>query len=531
MKLFINYSRDDKTWVNEFWRALQESTNYEIWLDRRMVPATDWWDAILENIEKADCFISILSPQAIESIFCQAELDYAISLNKPVLPLILKPCPYPIKLSNKRIQYEDITNMPIDRVLVRATLALGEIYLDVMKGLYPKHTVPRPTAPAPHVQRPDHVFEVFAMAEEAASQGNDTLAHELFHQVALTDPAGLGLAATQRIVEVRFEREREIAYSQILRLAHDPATRRGAQVAWQVYLNKYGDGYDPENLMAALQGSPNTGAFYQSPFPQNHLTTRQPAAPKAPPKQPRSTDILPAPFEWVDIPDGLVRLEVGGYVPSEGLERQVASFAIAKYPTTVAQYLLFIEAGGYNVESYWTQAGWYWRQTKFIDHPRFWEDPQWHQSNCPVVGISWYEAIAYCRWLSDVTGEMIVLPTEAQWQRAAQGDDNRLYPWGNIFEEMRCNPTHLTGKTTTVTQYPQGASPYGVMDMCGNVWEWCLTDGYSGRNDIEGGGNRVLRGGTWDSRQEVAQNTMRLNYFPSFRFDLVGFRLVRLNMS
>lgn len=530
MKLFINYSRDDKTWVYEFWRALQDSTNYEIWLDRRLVPASDWWDTILEHVENCDCFISILSPQAAESIYCQAELDYALALNKPILPLILKTCAYPAKLNNKRIQYENITNMPVDRVLIRATLALGEIQLDIMKGLYPKHTLPRPSLPTPHVQRPDHIFEVFAMAEEAASQGNDTLAHELFHQVALTDPAGLGLAATQRIVEVRFEREREIAYNQILRLANDPATRRGAQVAWQVYLNKYGAEHDPERLMASLQASSIPAILYQAPFPQTPAKFRPPSSPRAVLKQPRSADILPSPFEWVEIPQGLVRLEMGGYVPDEGLEAAVTPFAIAKYPITVDQYSLFIEAGGYDVETYWTQAGWYWRQSKFIDHPRFWQEPQWHQPTLPIVGVSWYESMAYCHWLSDVTSEMIVLPTESQWQRAAQGDDGRLYPWGDTLDETCCNPSHATGQTTPVTQYPNGASPYGVMDMCGNVWEWCLTDGYNGRNDIEGGGSRVLRGGTWDSRQDVAQTTMRLNYFPSFRFDLVGFRIARLTV-
>lgn len=529
MKLFINYSRDDKTWVYEFWRALHDSTDYEIWLDRRLVPASDWWDTILGNIENCDCFISILSPQAVESIYCQAELDYAIALNKPILPFILRPCTFPPKL-NKRIQYENITDMPLDRALIRATLALGEIQLDIMNGLYQKKSVPRPALPTPNVQKPDHVFEVFATAEEAASHGNDTLAHELFHQVALTDPAGLGLAATQRIVELRFEREREIAYSQILRLAQDPATRRGAQVAWQVYLSKYGNTYDPQNLIDTL-GSPSisiSNSVYAPPLPPS-TSVIKPSTPPAP-KQPRTIDILPEPFEWIEIPSGLVKLEMGGYVPDGGLEVQVGEFWIAKYPTTVAQYSLFVEAGGYEVEEYWTQAGWYWRQSKLIDQSRFWKDPQWHHPDHPIAGVSWYEAIAFCHWLSDVTSEMIVLPTEPQWQRAAQGDDGRLYPWGNTFDERYCNPTHIASQTTPVTQFIAGASPYGVMDMCGNVWEWCITDGYSGREDIEGGSNRVLRGGTRSSSHNVAQNTMRLNYFPSFRLDLVGFRLARLTM-
>src|SRR5690606_8543992 len=129
---------------------------------------------------------------------------------------------------------------------------------------------------------------------------------------------------------------------------------------------------------------------------------------------------------------------------------------------------------------------------------RFWDDSQWNGADYPVVGVSWYEAVAFCRWLSEATGEAITLPTEEQWQYAAQGDDGRKYPWGDEWDCTRCNnsvePCHSDG-TTPVRQYEgPGDSPFGVVDMSGNVWEWTLTEYESGVNDLDGANNRVIRG-------------------------------------
>jgi formylglycine-generating enzyme required for sulfatase activity len=119
-----------------------------------------------------------------------------------------------------------------------------------------------------------------------------------------------------------------------------------------------------------------------------------------------------------------------------------------------------------------------------------------------VVGVSWYEAVAFCLWLTDVTGENIMLPTEAQWQYAAQGDDGRAYPWGPKWDPTRCNNNvdgKGIGKTTPVQHYEnQGQSQFGVVDMAGNVWEWCLTD-YDNKTNVFNidATLRVLRGGSW----------------------------------
>lgn len=120
-----------------------------------------------------------------------------------------------------------------------------------------------------------------------------------------------------------------------------------------------------------------------------------------------------------------------------------------------------------------------------------------------------------------------MLPTEQQWQRAAQGDDGRAYPWGAKFDKSRCN--FNTSKPTPVTQYPNGESPFHVLDMSGNVWEWCLTDYDSRDSDINTKATyRVLRGGSWwYADEDNLRAAYRDGSFPDDRDFYRGFRLAR----
>ena len=233
---------------------------------------------------------------------------------------------------------------------------------------------------------------------------------------------------------------------------------------------------------------------------QRAKTPPPPQAKPTPAQKPqilRAEDILPAPFAWVEIPAGQVKIDQKVY--------PVEPFAIAKYPLTNAQFKPFIEAGGYKEKKWWTEAGWEVCQKEKWTEPRYWTDKKWNGKDQPVVGVSWYEAVAYCVWLSERSGQQIMLPTEEQWQYAAQGDDGREYPWGNQWACRRCNnsvkPCNSSG-TTPVTAYEgkdKGDSPFGVVDMAGNVWEWCLTDYENKTNDIHSQAKyRVLRGGSWD---------------------------------
>ncbi|MBZ0275303.1 MAG: formylglycine-generating enzyme family protein, partial [Anaerolineae bacterium] len=160
------------------------------------------------------------------------------------------------------------------------------------------------------------------------------------------------------------------------------------------------------------------------------------------------------------------------------------------------------------------------------------------QANHPVVGVSWYEAVAFCLWLSKVSGERIMLPTEPQWQRAAQvlpdGRNIRyIYPWGNEWNGSKCNNNVApfnSKSTTPVLQYAgQGDSPCGVTDMAGNVWEWCRTEYYSGMDDLNGTNARVLRGGSWlNPDPDFFRTLNRSWFFPNDGGSFRGFRLALL---
>lgn len=303
--------------------------------------------------------------------------------------------------------------------------------------------------------------------------------------------------ARQEAEQADARRQAALGYDEIAALARRKVTEAHARAAFAAWCKDYPawvDELDTQKLRERFRS--------EAPAPKGKK-----------PRLSRVVDLLPPPFEWIDIPAGRVELE-GGHGAFD-----VPAFQIAKYPLTNAQYAQFIEAGGYREKQWWTAAGWEaheqgldwnarkkeWRPTgKPWTEPRFWKDKRWNGAEYPVVGVSWYEAVAFCRWLAEVSGEPVMLPTEQQWQRAAQGDEGYVYPWGNEWDGTRCNNTvkpHKSNQTTPVTQYPKGASPFGVMDMSGNVWEWCLNDYRQPRTiDVNTQAEyRVLRGGSWSN--------------------------------
>ncbi len=215
--------------------------------------------------------------------------------------------------------------------------------------------------------------------------------------------------------------------------------------------------------------------------------------------------------------------------------RQIAipySYRIAKYSVTYAQYAAFVDSDGYSNDTYWTtDAGLKWRGDKRQPEVS-WDDPQWHIANHPVVGVTWYEAYAFCRWLSAKTGQEIRLPTEAEWEKAARGTDGRIYPYGNTFDPSKGNTSETNiGRTSAVGIFTDGASPYGVLDMSGNVWEWCQSkyaSSYQFPEDNDGNGTdvRVLRGGSWRINLDLARAAYRRDGSPYFGGNNIGFRVV-----
>lgn len=201
-------------------------------------------------------------------------------------------------------------------------------------------------------------------------------------------------------------------------------------------------------------------------------------------------------------------------------EVSLSAFRLGRYPVTVQEYAKFMQRDGYRIAKYWLEGF-----GKFSE-PQDWEDQKRHP-NRPVVGVSWYEAAAYCAWAGGR------LPTEAEWERAARGPLNARYPWGNQppLDKSRANCDGRVGHPTPVGLYPAGNSVEGLCDMLGNVWEWC-SDWYGKyreqkQNDPTGpasGESTVMRGGSWFNFQGEARVSIRYWDLRRDRNINIGFR-------
>jgi formylglycine-generating enzyme required for sulfatase activity len=279
-------------------------------------------------------------------------------------------------------------------------------------------------------------------------------------------------------------------------------------------------------------------------------------------------------------------------------ERRVTlpAYEIGRYPVTNAEYAFFMQAGGYHDERWWSDAGKLWKQgkpdahdgaiedylqqrtairdygveraakefnwpasrTRYwreliamdddaakrraaqiferpFDRPGYWEDPEKNNPAQPVVGVNWFEADAYCNWLSAITGRTFRLAHEQEWEKAARGTNGYFYPWGNVFDRARCNSleSHILN-TSPVGIFGDGISPFHGHDFSGNVWEW-TNDWYQ----VYAGGDanasadfgekyRVVRGGSWLLGRRHVRAAYRLRSEPMAFNINIGFRVVRV---
>jgi toxoflavin biosynthesis protein ToxD len=202
----------------------------------------------------------------------------------------------------------------------------------------------------------------------------------------------------------------------------------------------------------------------------------------------------------------------------------LSTYRITVAPVTNAQYGAFIAATGHPApdvgQATWKSYGLIhpWQRTR----KHTWKDgmPPPGRDRHPVVLVSRTDAAAYAAWLSRRTGKNWTLPSEAQWEKAARGADGRRFPWGNDFDPTRLN-SHDAGPfdTMPVGSFPAGASPYGVLDMAGQVFEWTSTAGEASRS--------VVKGGSWDDKGcGVCRSAARHSRPDGIKHILIGFRLV-----
>ena len=264
----------------------------------------------------------------------------------------------------------------------------------------------------------------------------------------------------------------------------------------------------------------------------------------------RRTGVCEFPPDWcATVPAG--EYEIGSLHNSfenktyQPRKLHLAEFRIARYPLTVRQYRRFVDAGGYRQQQWWTEQGWQYLRSYKVQQPYRWDNPDLTADNQPVVGVSWYEAVAFCNWLAAegraagwlAADQVIRLPTEAEWEIAAGWDvaAGAAQAWQSPDEAPQQNVRESgIGRPAPVGLFPAGASPGGALDMAGNVWEWCASpyNGYPARGQEQPPDypptriGPALRGGSYYLQNTRSGWGARVRNLPSLQNVYRGFRVL-----
>ena len=497
MRLYVSYARSDAPYCMELVECLHGV--HELWYDERRSVGPEWRQEIQRRLGWCDAFLYLLSAESLASRFCQDEYRLARAADRVILPLRIE-TGVSLPAEFERSPILDMSgglDAASQRSLLNALLLAerglqsntSATALSISNGSNPSS----PSGPQPFVslgQEPEATLEE---GIKALNRGEYDNALYLLQQVQASGQAppyvdlpALLVQAQGALREDTHRRQAERLYPPIRELVRSPSSRALGCQAFAAFQRDFPH-YDPDNLATACAPSPLANLL------------------------------------WRDIPAGETTIQHQG--------RQIRywneAFRISQFPITHAQFQSFIDAPeGYGAERWWQNGDGarYWRQSHpqpalarfpYPDHPR--------------ENVSWFEAQSFCVWLSELLQFNVRLPSEQQWQRAAQGEDERAYPWGPQFQARRCNSAEARlQQTSPVNAYPAGASPFGVQDLVGNVWEWCENEARPIAEDALGDLpiRRILRGGSFLSSAERLSISAYQTLKPGARAATVGFRIV-----
>lgn len=507
MKLFASYARVDKPYCVDIVSILSV---HDVWYDQRMYAGQNWWNEILGRLDWCEGFLYLLSKDSVASEYCNKEYELAKSLGRAIIPILIqKDTVLPESL--REVQYVDFTEGMTPQAVS-----------DLLNAIYVSDQRLRENPPPPvTIQstdiRPPSVdgARVMANAVNAMENGRFDDAVFLLRQARSNGfkPQFINIDTILKEAEEALEKQTYIRvaereYRPIAELAKSQKTLKFACEAYAAFKEVYPD-YDPDDV-ARLCKESSTQVRKLS--------------------EPTTNFTLPL-LEWCKVPLGVVTiLENEEEENSQARTIYVDEFRMTKYPITNGQYQFFIDSeDGYCNPEWWQFSS--FARTWRAKHPQ--PQPSSFKGNeRPREMVSWYDAMAFCRWLSAKTGMNLTLPTQAQWQRAAQGDDNRQYPWGNTFDKDNANTRESQIRMSTIVmRYPQGASPYGVMDLAGNLWEWCLNSRGEHHSpvDITNNKKRAVQGGSFVSDYQRSQISFHYYLNPQTFYGSIGFRVVHIS--
>ena len=580
MKIFVSYARVDKPYCI---RIIETLHAHDVWYDQRLYAGQDWWKEILRRLDWCEVFVYLLSPDSVASVYCRRELEIALRLKRDVIPVLINRETV-LPESMQEWQYVDLCdNLTVENIaqLLNAILLVER----QRNAKAPTLSVTKEAAessPA-SIANPAELISNAVRALEKGDYDNAILllkqAKASGYQSRFVPLDKLLRIAESAVAERSDNREAQREYQHIVALFSFESTRDLACEALAEFRQEFGD-YDPQGLHRLCRsGQPVSGSDGQGKrsagkrrnesrlpaaqgvgaSPQlasqpsaNRARSQAIARPQAqqispstvPPQVAQAdagengnrvgsaeaslshSEVLPM-LQWCDIPHGTVTISsiVGADEDFGEVTDQVDNFVMSKYLVTNAQFAIFARAAdGYRNPRWWDfseDARRWFNLRKGTAESGFSGDAR------PRENVNWYEAMAFANWLANLLGMKITLPTIAQWQRAAKGDDDRYFPWGNEYNEENCNTLETGLKTTTpVDRYQKGASPYGVYDMAGNVWEWTLNTAAAAERGRDF--RRAVAGGSYVSPCDRAQTSFRYYLDPRVRYSSIGIRLVGL---
>lgn len=541
MRIFVSYARVDKPVCHQVAQLLNI---HEVWFDQRLYAGQNWWREILDRLNWCEVFIYLLSPESVSSTYCRREFQIAVASNKAILPVLIDDkTPLPEEL--REVQYADLSKGLNDTSAVSSLLnsvymmekklatenGRVETYIDVTQ-------VEKITSPIIN-NNPDSLV---ARAVESMEKGKFDEALFLLKQAREKEtyryvPWDDLIAAAEDGLERQMQ-QKAIAreYNTIAELISRKVTRKIGCQAFQAFRREHPD-YDPRNLNRHCMAEQAAQSTLVIPPTEKTVQTSSGNGSSGGQRQlvgalnqsggvVRDVDVVkPKPKTETQRPRVFIPKIDWKFIPGDGT---VQDFEMATYPITNLQFEAFIrDPVGYRSMRWWQWSSHarIWRQSHRPRYPRFKGD------NRPRENVTWYEAVAFCYWLGARLGQRIALPTQAQWRRAAMGDDGYIYPWGNTFDREYCNSRESRiHATTDVTRYPNGSSPFGVLDMAGNIWEWCVDPAPNQRDGAHPNeaAQRAVLGGSFFTNHRKCRSTYDFYIIPNYYYGTIGFRVIRL---
>lgn len=529
MKLFISYSSKDRDSIQQLAKDLDLLDDHQVWFDQELNRrgGQEWWELILAAINDCEAFIYALSPHMLQSEPCRREYSWARSLGKPVLALIM---------ADVEIRYLPLELQKVQLVDYRQRTHEQQKALKVsLRGLPPAPALPDPL-PTP----PDAPLDPVGVLHDRITRLTTNYDEQLLILLEidkLRDEERFS-AAVPELLQLFMARE-DVLTVRSQRRAKELLGLLGAPnvITLQPDLPKLQSAANEQERLLTIMLDP---AYPPSVRAEAGRDINQYGDPR--PGVGLRPDGLPD-IAWCDVPANEFTLGSNKYDEEKPIRKiRLPNFQISKYLITYQQFGAFVIAeDGYRDKTWWRGL----HEDGFKQQKEWAGEQAFQYNNHPRENVSWYEALAFTRWLSAKLKLTITLPTEDQWEAAARGTDGREYPWGNeykrgyanideTFKDAESQPvgSYNLNTTAAVGIYPQGASPYQVLDMSGNVSEWTL-DEYHKRNsdNLDNRNSRSLRGGDWVISSVIARAAARDRSDPDYRDNFIGFRVVLIEKA